>query len=571
MVIVSECSKDSDTLRCADIVLPAQSWSEKSGTVTNSERRISRQRSLVTGVGDSKPDWWIFSQVAKRMGFKGFDYTEPSEIFLEHAALTSHENNKYPRQLDLMAELEKHNQPYDSMSPLQWGGQYIDVIAPDFKHVKPKLVAITPPQQAGDLNRFSAINDNDKTKSKAEKQTKQNNLGLGLTQNVDDGLKLRLITGRLRDQWHTMTRTALAPKLNQQQTVPTLTLHPQDAEALGVNNNDFVSIKADTTQVTECSTVEAQVEVSEDMRLGDSFMPMHWSDAFASLARVGTLIPTKVDPISAQPELKNSAIVVQSLPIKSVGRILVHPDWLDAALVQLRQLTELTSNQLQAAVSAPNLIWSISRQQDSILINLATSTEQMSDAWLTAEFWQQFVASVVNTHRRSNSDSLDKPDNSYSSDRLSSELAELDTSIMIYEAAQQLRYIVRQPVAIELASSSAQLEGQLMLAVYIAPQSEKLPSIHWLNSCFADLSDVPSVKWLLAGKPASGYVDPGPLVCACMGVGENTIINAITSEECDDAISVGKLCQAGTNCGSCVGQINELIKQCRSDKSVELA
>nr|WP_265088854.1 nitrate reductase [Psychrobacter sanguinis] len=571
LVIVSECSKDSDTLRCADIVLPAQSWSEKSGTVTNSERRISRQRSLVTGVGDSKPDWWIFSQVAKRMGFKGFDYTEPSEIFLEHAALTSHENNKYPRQLDLMAELEKHNQPYDSMSPLQWGGQYIDVIAPDFKHVKPKLVAITPPQQAGDLNRFSAINDNDKTEPSAEKQIKQKNLGLGLTQSVDDGLKLRLITGRLRDQWHTMTRTALAPKLNQQQTVPTLTLHPQDAEALGVNNNDFVSIKADTTQVTECSTVVAQVEVSEDMRLGDSFMPMHWSDAFASLARVGTLIPTKVDPISAQPELKNSAIVVQSLPIKSVGRILVHPDWLDAALVQLRQLTELTSNQSQAAVSAPNLIWSISRQQDSILINLATSTEQMSDAWLTAEFWQQFVASVVNTHRRSNSDSLDKPDNSYSSDRLSSELAELDTSIMIYEAAQQLRYIVRQPVAIELASSSAQLEGQLMLAVYIAPQSEKLPSIHWLNSCFADLSDVPSVKWLLAGKPASGYVDPGPLVCACMGVGENTIINAITSEECDDAISVGKLCQAGTNCGSCVGQINELIKQCRSDKSVELA
>lgn len=571
LVIVSECSKDSDTLRCADIVLPAQSWSEKSGTVTNSERRISRQRSLVTGVGDSKPDWWIFSQVAKRMGFKGFDYIEPSEIFLEHAALTSHENSKYSRQLDLMAELEKHNQPYDSMSPLQWGGQYIDVIASDFQHAKPKLVAITPPRQAGDVNRFSPINDNNKTKSKAEKQTKQNNLGLGLTQNVDDGLKLRLITGRLRNQWHTMTRTALAPKLNQQQTVPTLTLHPPDAEALGVNNNDFVSIKADILQVTECSTVVAQVEVSKDMRLGDSFMPMHWSDAFASLARVGTLIPTKVDPISAQPELKNSAIVVQPLPIKSVGRILVHPDWLAPALVQLRQLTEFTSDQSQAEVSVPNLIWSISRQQDSILINLATSTEQMSDAWLTVEFWQQFVESVVNIHQRSNSDSLDKPDKSHSPDRSDSELAELDTSIMIYEAAQQLRYVVRQPAAIELASSSAQLEEQLMLALYIAPQSEQLPSIHWLNSCFADLSDAPSVKWLLAGKPASGYVDPGPLVCACMGVGENTIINAITSEECDDAISVGKLCQAGTNCGSCVGQINELIKQCRSDKTVELA
>ncbi|MBE8424883.1 hypothetical protein IQA86_18455 [Leptospira borgpetersenii serovar Balcanica] len=142
----------------------------------------------------------------------------------------------------------------------------------------------------------------------------------------------------------------------------------------------------------------------------------------------------------------------------------------------------MTSDQLQAAVSTPNLIWSISRQQDSILINLATSTEQMSDAWLTAKFWQQFVASVVNTHRRSNSDSLDKPDKSHSLDRLDGEWAELDTSIMTYEAAQQLRYVVRQPVAIELASSSAQLEEQLMLAVYIAPQSEQLPSIHWLNS-----------------------------------------------------------------------------------------
>lgn len=569
LVIVSECSKDSDTLRCADIVLPAQSWSEKSGTVTNSERRISRQRSLLPGEGESKPDWWIFSQVAKRMGFDGFDYTQPSEIFLEHAALTSHENYKYPRQLDLMAELKKQGQSYDSMNPLQWGGKHIDVIDPDFKHTKPKLIAINPPKQAGAVNRFRPIKQGCKTKPKA------NTTEFASKQNIDIGLKLRLITGRLRDQWHTMTRTGLAPKLNQQQSTPTVTLHPEDAQALGVSDKDFVSIKADTQALAEVSRVVAQVEVSTDMRLGDGFMPMHWSDAFASLARVGTLIPTKVDPISAQPELKNSAVSVQALAIKSVGRILVHPDWLDSVLVQLRQLADLSIYQLQHQLSTPNLIWSISRQQDSILINLATDNELINKAWLTADFWQQFVARVATSHQQSMTNSaMVKVDNN-SKGLAISEL--LDTSVMLDAAAGQLRYVIRQSdlnnatVESDLQPSEDQSAQQLMLALYIAPKLEQLPATHWLNGCFADLRAVPSVKWLLAGRPASGYVDPGPLVCACMGVGENTIINAISTESDIDATAVGKLCQAGTNCGSCIGQINELIKQYNPEPEIEPA
>ncbi|MEJ6069877.1 molybdopterin-dependent oxidoreductase, partial [Psychrobacter sp. 16-Bac2893] len=74
LVIVSDCSVDSDTVKCADIVLPAQGWGEKSGTVTNSERRISRQRAVKPALGLAKPDWWILSQVARRMGLSGFDY-----------------------------------------------------------------------------------------------------------------------------------------------------------------------------------------------------------------------------------------------------------------------------------------------------------------------------------------------------------------------------------------------------------------------------------------------------------------------------------------------------------------
>lgn len=570
LVIVSECSKDSDTLRCADIVLPAQSWSEKSGTVTNSERRISRQRSILPGVGESKPDWWIFLQVAKRMGFDGFDYTEPSEIFLEHAALTSYENDKYPRQLDLSAELKKHGQPYDSMNPLQWGGKHINVITHDFKHSRPKLIAITPPKKASAVNRFRPSKQDCqgfKTKSKAEPNNTES-----VSKPIDDSkLKLRLITGRLRDQWHTMTRTGLAAKLNQQQSVPTLTLHPKDAHALGVSDKDFVLIEADTESSQAVFRVMAQVEVNTDMRLGDGFMPMHWSDAFASLARVGTLIPTKVDPISAQPELKNSAVSVQALAIRSVGRILVHPDWLDSVLVQLRQLADLSIYQLQQPLSTPNLIWSISRQQHSILINLATDNELINKAWLTADFWQQFVAQVATNHQQSlATGAMSKVDNRNWDLPINESL---DTSVMVDKTSGHLRYVIRQKATVEsdLQSLEAQPTQQLMLALYIAPKLEQLPATHWLNSCFADLSAVPSVKWLLAGRPASGYVDPGPLVCACMGVGENIIINAIATAEGVDASTVGKLCQAGTNCGSCIGQINELIKQYTAENEIELA
>lgn len=570
LVIVSECSKDSDTLRCADIVLPAQSWGEKSGTVTNSERRISRQRGFLPSAGESKPDWWIFSQVAKRMGFGGFDYTDPSEIFLEHAALTSYQNDRYPRQLDLIAELQEQGQGYDEMDPMQWGGKYIDLIAPDFRHKAPQFLAIYPPKQAGMVNRFAVDQEVVSTKKSGF-----NNMSLDLAVTTNKQLSLRLITGRLRDQWHTMTRTALAAQLNQQQSVPTLSIHPADANLLGVIDKDFISIQAEGIATLDCnsfaSKVMAQIEVSDEMRIGDAFMPMHWSDAFASLARVGTLIPTKVDPLSAQPELKNSAVTVEVLQVSLFGRILVHPDWLDSVLVQLRQMSGQISDS-HTEQSAPPLIWSLSRQQDSILINLATCDKSVSKSWLTAKYWQQFIDSIVSDTSHSNKE--DKEDKENREDKESSHKSydiPLATSVMLNRTAQQLRYVVCQKSTLPTALLTERSSDQLKLVLYIAPRLEQLPNTHWLNSCFADMSEVASVKWLLAGRPATGYVDPGAIVCACMGVSENTIMDVITSKGAVDAIEVGKLCQAGTNCGSCVGQINELIKQFSPKKEVALA
>jgi len=627
LVIVSDCSIDSDTVKCADIVLPAQGWGEKSGTVTNSERRISRQRSIMPAIGVAKPDWWILSQVAKRMGFSGFDYQDPSEIFNEHVALTAYGNDKnqaishqnQPRYFNLakdlsvfMADMRQRSQliphlqkptalspaEYNMMSPFQWGGTRISMIQDKVSDpsseccthqtancTKAQLIAITPADDASVPNRHQRkykVQQTDvnpyplKSHSQLVSQTKETSSKFN-----EPVMDLRLITGRLRDQWHTMTRTGLAPQLNQHQSVPVLTLHPNDAEQLGVVADDFVQISRQyennessaPNDDIAASHVLVQVAISDAMRVGDAFMPMHWSNAFASFARMGTLIPTVVDPHSGQPELKNSAISIKAVPMHLFGKILVHPDWQDAVIVQLRTILDnveakigreaLLQNNNSAGVDTssannlPLLNWNLSRQANSILINVASPSMKVRDRLNIPEFWQQFAQTVQS--------SVPSVSQTYA----------MNTAFTISEH-QQLRLIMTQSsdkIAVNssvttnianIKTDNQEAREALIMAVYLAPTINALPSIHWLDSCFADASQIPfsqRYKWLLAGRPASGYTDPGALVCSCMSVGENIIIDAITKHNCTSAVAVGKQCRAGTNCGSCVGQINELIAE----------
>ncbi|MEN6670694.1 nitrate reductase [Psychrobacter sp. B38] len=611
LVIVSDCSIDSDTLKCADIVLPAQGWGEKSGTVTNSERRISRQRSFMPAVGAAKPDWWILSQVAKRLGLAGFDYQYPSEIFNEHVALTAYGNARsqplssknQPRYFNLANDLseviaepahtgqsidplpkssELSREQYEAMLPFQWGGTRISMVQiPDKgakrKALKPisctkaQLIAIMPIDDASMPNYYrrrqsvkgQPVRTNQLLSNPASRLLSQVDKDIASIGN-DPALDLRLITGRLRDQWHTMTRTGLAPSLNQHQSVPALTLHPKDAKQLGVATDDFVQLYRQYEKGVpvdeEPSKVLAQVVINDAMRTGDAFMPMHWSNAFASFARVGTLIPTAVDPHSGQPELKNSAIRVSAVPMQTVGKILVHPDWQDAVIVQLRTILDRFAVKMapQASLkprsvnSWPALTWNMSRQTNSISINFASPNAEVCTTLNTPDFWQQLVDSVR-------------------SSLPAAQASTIHTAFTTNQPCDQLRFIVTEVVPMIATQNGAngsaiaykeEADERLIMAVYLAPTFQGLPSIHWLDSCFADTSQIPSsqrYKWLLAGRPASGYVDPGVLVCSCMSVGENIIIRAITQDGCKSATAVGVKCKAGTNCGSCVSQINDLI------------
>ena len=281
LVVVSDCVQHTDTTACADILLPAMGWGEKDGTVTNSERRISRQRTLLPAAGEARPDWWIITQVAQRMGYsEAFPYTRPAQIFREHARLSGFENNG-TRAFDISALAELDDAGYDALQPVQWP---VNSMSPDgtrrmfiegkffTPNGKARMVAVAP--------RLPAIA-------------------------TDADFPLVLNTGRIRDQWHTMTRTGKVPRLNAHLCEPFVQIHATDAESQQLQDGGLARL------TSRHGTMLARVQVSEDQRPGSVFVPMHWNDAFAKSARVDALVAPITDPISGQPESKHTPVRVE--------------------------------------------------------------------------------------------------------------------------------------------------------------------------------------------------------------------------------------------------------------------
>lgn len=296
LVVVSDCVRHTDTTACADILLPAQGWGEKDGMVTNSERRISRQRALLSAAGEAQADWWIITQVAQRMGFsKGFPYTKPAQIFREHARLSGFENAG-KRAFDISALAVLNDAEYDAMQPVQWP---VNATSPDgtvrlfcdgkfyTPSRKARMVAIVP--------QLPAVA-------------------------TDGEFPLVLNTGRIRDQWHTMTRTGKVPRLNAHVFEPFVQVQATDAQIHQLQDGGLARL------TSRHGSMLARVQVSEDQRPGSVFVPMHWNDAFAKSARVDALVAPITDPISGQPESKHTPVRVEPY----------HPAWQGFVLSRTR-------------------------------------------------------------------------------------------------------------------------------------------------------------------------------------------------------------------------------------------
>ncbi|WP_213771453.1 nitrate reductase [Bradyrhizobium sp. dw_78] len=289
LFVVSENVRSNDTVNSGvHVLLPAQAWGEKSGTVTNSERRISRQRAFLAPPEETRPDWWIVGEVAKRLGFgAAFDFNSAADIFREHAALSAFENDS-SRDFDIGALSSMSDRAFDAMGPLQW----------------PMRFGEAEPQR-----RFFAEGgffSNDRKARFIAPEVP------ALRSETSASRPLRLNTGRIRDQWHTMTRTGASPRLGQHLPEPFVEIHPDDAIRFGVADGGFARI---TTDYGQCIL---KVVVSGRQQRGMLFAPIHWSEETSSGARVGALVAPFTDPYSGQPE--NKATPASIAPYEYVFR-----------------------------------------------------------------------------------------------------------------------------------------------------------------------------------------------------------------------------------------------------------
>ena len=282
-LVVSDIMADTDSSTHAHVRLPAAGWGEKDGTVTNSDRTISRQRPFLPLPGEARPDWWIVKEVARRMGWRNaFAYDRPADIWREHARLTAYGNDGQ-RMLNLRAWATIGNDAYDAMEPFRWGGTaFADGRFP------------TPDGRARLV------------------LTKQMEVQEPLGQ-----WPMTLNTGRYRDQWHTMSRTGLSPKLARHREEPLVEIHPRDAEVLGIVDGDLARV------ATGQGNSIFRVSLSEGQRPGEIFTPIHWTDQMSSGGRTGLLPRPLVDPHSGQPGFKSTPASVEKVAAEWKGFLIL--------------------------------------------------------------------------------------------------------------------------------------------------------------------------------------------------------------------------------------------------------
>lgn len=272
-VVVQDISRRSETADFADLLLPAAGWLEKEGTMTNSDRRITYLSKAVDAPGEALPDAEILWRFARKMGFSGFDYQNVAEVYDEHCRLTKNTN------IDISGLSHRRLREEGSF---QWPVPYQD---------HPGTPRLFEDRQ------FYTIS------GKAQFNTPVNILNR--SEPTDKNHPLILMTGRIRDQWHTMTRTGKVNKLNTHIPEPFLEISHFDAVERDLKNGDLAIIK------NQRGEVRAKVKVSMDMKSGVVFLPMHWGKILRQdFPRANNLTQALIDPVSKQPDYKYSAVQV---------------------------------------------------------------------------------------------------------------------------------------------------------------------------------------------------------------------------------------------------------------------
>jgi ferredoxin-nitrate reductase len=280
LTVYQDAYYPTETAAYAHIVLPASQWGEKTGVMTNSERRVTLCSAFRPPLGQARPDWDIFAEVGRRLGFADkFAFTKSAEVYAEFVQLT----RGRPCDMTGLSHERLHRN-----GPIQWPCR-------DSGELKPgepaRLYGNLSFNTADGRARFGAYHSG------------------GLAEPPDPNYPFILTTGRLYGHWHTQTRTGRIPKIEQMHPEPFIEIHPRDAEMLGIENDSWVEVRS------RRGFSRFPAKVTKAIAPGTVFVPMHWGALWADKAEANALTHPECCPDSLQPELK--ACAVQLVPISA--------------------------------------------------------------------------------------------------------------------------------------------------------------------------------------------------------------------------------------------------------------
>lgn len=481
-VVVQEAFGHTETCAYADLLLPATTWGEKEGTVTNSERAISRVRAAVSAPGEARHDWAIVVDFARRLGIRMgradlaarmFPYTTPESIWNEHRESTR------GRDLDITGLSYRL---LEQAGPQQW---------PFPEGARQGTVRLY------EDGRFPTPS------GKARFVVTEHRI---TAESPDARYPLHLNTGRLRDQWHGMSRTGLVARLYSHEPEPMLHMHKDDMARRGLVSGDLIQVKS------KRGGVVLKVLESTTLRPGQTFVPMHWGGNTMGGQGVNVLLPAAFDPYSKQPELKHAAVQVEKY---QAGQ----------PLVAMRRSESDADGGLH-----PNPL--------EVMDRLRRWLPHFPYASLTLAGRNTPVV-VLKAHGEALPPEL--------LDALDQDLALDDENrVMAYQDTQRT------------VSKRARVEGDALAAVRLSGETR---AAGWLADLMVQGHSVEAVRpWLFAprSQPPVAQATRGKVICNCFDVAEEDIAAAFRNGETLDALQARTRC--GTNCGSCVPELKRLAQ-----------
>jgi assimilatory nitrate reductase catalytic subunit len=490
-VIVQEAFRTTETARLADVLLPATTWGEKHGTVTNSERRITHLNAVLPAPGESRHDWEIVVEFARRLEARLrpgqptlFPYDAPEAIFNEHRETTR------GRDLDITGMTYEM---LDTQGPQQWPLREGETSG------KARLYAdgVFPTENGRAKFRVTPYK--------------------GVAEPVDARFPLALTTGRLRDQWHGMSRTGRVPQLYGHEPEPMLIMNGGDIARRGLTAGEVVKIASRRGELL------IRLAASDDVRSGQCYVPMHWgklSLAASGSHGINALTVPAFDPVSKQPELKHTAVRVEraALPWSLVAFAYVGnagEGGRDPVAVcdELREIARTLSDDGRSMFASTTLI---GNERPGVVLRLAAEKAPERTA-----------------------------------------LEQLDRILGLTGLSTLAYDDPRRNLSRRVRVDDGRLSG-VRLAGDLAAES-------WMRDFFLSGASVVELRQrLLAGSAAApqGFKPRGKVVCNCFNVAESEIIAFCATAAGNiqarlAALQGAKKC--GSNCGSCLPELRTLV------------